>query len=96
VKLSPTYSKHSDAADGPLQPGDVGKLLENDHSIKPYLVEAADGRQWWYEHKALVKALSGDGSPAADAPTLARENSDSEGQSLESDGQDGDSGVSEA
>ena len=68
MKLSPTYSKYSDAADGPLQPGDVGKLLENDQSHKPYLVEASDGRQWWYEHKALVKALSGDGNPASEAP----------------------------
>jgi hypothetical protein len=62
VKLSQTYSKYSDAADGPLQPGDIGNLLENDYSGKPYLVEAADGRQWWYDHKALVKALPGDGN----------------------------------
>ncbi len=72
MKLSPTYSKYSDAADGPLQPGDVGKLLENDHSDKPYLVEAPDGRQWWYQHKALVKALpeAGDATTSAAQATV--------------------------
>jgi hypothetical protein len=54
VKLSLTYKDHGDAEDGPLKVGDVGTLLENDHSDKPYKVEAADGHQWWYERKALV------------------------------------------
>lgn len=89
MKLSPTYSKYSDASDGPLQPGDVGRLLENDHSNKPYLVEAPDGRQWWYEYKALVKTLPGDGNAASAAKTdgMARGASEDGGRIVDSDEQ---------
>ncbi len=79
-KPSSTFSKYSDAADGPLQPGDVGKLLENDQSKKPYFVQdtTADGRQWWYEHKALVKALPIDSDPTYTTPPAAKSDSDDE------------------
>jgi hypothetical protein len=57
VKLSRKYRLYIDSTNGPLQPGEVGRLLENDFSDKPYLVEAADGRMGWYELKAIVKAF---------------------------------------
>lgn len=52
--LSPTYKECSDAAGGPLQPGDVGTVVQDDGSSKPYRVKTEDGRAWWYTPPALV------------------------------------------
>ena len=56
VQLSPGYEHYSDASEGPLQPGVVGTLVEEDGSGKPYLVEAPNGKKWWYEKGALQAA----------------------------------------
>jgi len=53
VMLSPAYQECGDASEGPLTPGDVGKVVEDDGSSKPLLV-AVEGRRWWYSREALV------------------------------------------
>ena len=53
VKLSPDFSCHSDAAHGPMNPGDIGTLIG--FAIKranPCHVEF-NGRKWWYSESAL-------------------------------------------
>ena len=66
VRLSKRYSVCSDAAFGPLRPGDVGIVIRIDSSKKPVLVSiesSASGaaaaatlsaRTWWYAAAALV------------------------------------------
>jgi len=54
VTLASGYSRQSDAKDGPLQPGDVGTVVEDDCSSKPYQVKADNGKTWWYRADALV------------------------------------------
>ncbi len=43
VVLSPDYATKDDAAGGPLRPGDVGEVVTDDGSSKPFRVKAADG-----------------------------------------------------
>ena len=52
VKLSPDFSSHSDAAHGPMNPGDIGTLIAIVKRAKPYHVEF-NGRKWWYSKSAL-------------------------------------------
>ena len=56
VVLAPGFEAHSDAAGGPLKVGDVGKIVKDDGSSKPFHVEA-NGRTWWYA-AAAVQARS--------------------------------------
>ena len=68
MQLSPGYEHYSDASEGPLQPGVVGTLVEEDGSGKPYRVEAPNGKEWWYEKGALQAAqvrCCVDGAPCA-------------------------------
>lgn len=55
VVLSPDYRACSDACGGPMSPGDVGKVVQDDQSSKPYEV-LFKGRKWWYEAAALRRA----------------------------------------
>ncbi len=56
IQLSSDYQLHGDAASGPLRPGDVGILMENDDtSSQPFLVDF-DGKRWWYARSALQAA----------------------------------------
>ena len=55
VVLSHDYRDHGDASDGPLKPGDVGTLIQDDGSFKPFLVEY-NGRKHWYVEDALELA----------------------------------------
>jgi len=77
VLLAGDYKEHGDAGDGPLLPGRVGKLLEDDRSTAPYRVEAPGGAStWWYAAAALVRApaalpaLGTDVTPATAAAGL--------------------------
>ena len=56
VQLTAGYRSEDDAAEGPLQPGDVG--LETDGGGgKPFKIKASnDGRTWWYRAEAIEKA----------------------------------------
>jgi hypothetical protein len=53
VALSPEYEACDDASSGPLHVGDIGTLIEDDGSSKPYRVEFS-GQRWWYTSKALT------------------------------------------
>lgn len=55
VQLSKGFANASDAADGPLRPGDIGTIVRDDHSNMPYQVDF-EGRKWWYMEGALVIA----------------------------------------
>ena len=66
VMLTPDYKEHSDAAGGPLSPGDVGKVVEvkpTSSSSQPYKVEY-NGRTWWYKAEAIVKSGATSGRPS--------------------------------
>ena len=56
VKLSDDYAQYDDADEGPLARGDIGTLVEDDGSGKPYKVRSAGGKCWWYKKEAIVKA----------------------------------------
>jgi hypothetical protein len=43
VRLSIGYRRWDDAEDGPLAPGEIGKIRVNDGSEKPYLVKVKAG-----------------------------------------------------
>ena len=53
VVLRTGYGRVTDAAVGPLKPGDVGTVVECDGSATPYRVRAADGAEWWYRRRAV-------------------------------------------
>jgi hypothetical protein len=55
VKLSDDFAKYGDADEGPLSLGDIGTLVEDDGSSKPYKVRSAAGKLWWYQKEAIVK-----------------------------------------
>jgi hypothetical protein len=61
VVLSANYVPLSDASSGPLKPGDVGTLVQDDGSSKPYKVEF-NGTTWWYAKQALVEHSMSDPS----------------------------------
>ena len=52
VTLVSNYQTFSDSAEGPLKPGDVGIVMENDKSYKPFKIEFND-KTWWYDVKAV-------------------------------------------
>jgi hypothetical protein len=60
VILSRNYNSQGDAKDGPLKPGDVGKVVKDDRSSKPYQVIAETGNSigstWWYVEGAVTRA----------------------------------------
>ena len=60
VRLARDHGAYADAANGPLMPSDVGKLLADDGTAKPLQVQAADGRTWWYEVGAICKRSAQD------------------------------------
>ena len=53
VVLTADYAAYADATDGPLHPGDVGTVIKDDSSSKPFKVEF-NGKTWWYERGALA------------------------------------------
>ncbi len=57
VRLSLSFKQHDDAADGPLRAGDIGILVEDDGSSKPYLVEAPNGIKFWYARRSVTRAV---------------------------------------
>ncbi len=63
VRLSISYRKWGDAAGGPLRPGDVGIVMENDKTDKPYRVQAPNSSQYWYVKQAVVQVQSASGPP---------------------------------
>ncbi len=71
VKLSPDYEDYSDAEDGPLKPGDVGEVLIDDRSEKPYKVRA-NGNDWWYKAAALVATSEAPRQPSGAADPEGR------------------------
>jgi hypothetical protein len=71
VQLSSDYHLHGDAAGGPLKPGDVGILVKDDGSSKPFCVEF-HGKRWWYERSALQVADTADSSSSPQTFTAAK------------------------
>eukprot|EP00002_Diphylleia_rotans_P026181 TRINITY_DN5209_c0_g1_i1.p1 TRINITY_DN5209_c0_g1~~TRINITY_DN5209_c0_g1_i1.p1 ORF type:complete len:1235 (-),score=181.18 TRINITY_DN5209_c0_g1_i1:275-3979(-) len=76
VVLSPNYETFDDAGGGPLRPGDVGVVIKDDKSSKPYQVRAPQGQTWWYVAGALVlaedgKVKSGPTGPVMYIPSLS-------------------------
>eukprot|EP00047_Mylnosiga_fluctuans_P004441 m.234548 g.234548 ORF g.234548 m.234548 type:complete len:1138 (+) comp12675_c0_seq1:83-3496(+) len=69
VVLSPDYQQHTDAADGPLRPGEIGRVLTDDRSAKPYRVTAPGGATWWYNEGALVSATPAVGTTRGEVVT---------------------------
>jgi len=69
VVLSPGYLVCDDAAKGPMKPGDVGQIMEDDGSGKPLKV-IFEGNGWWYTREALV--VFGDSCSEAIPPTAAQ------------------------
>lgn len=53
VILAPDYARYADAEGGPLRPGNVGTVVADDGSSKPFKVEF-EGKTWWYERGALA------------------------------------------
>ena len=60
VVLSPDYQQQEDAGGGPLQPGDVGQIVEyraretHQWRVIPPGVSREAGRDWWYNTPALL------------------------------------------
>ncbi len=54
VMLSRMHHHLGDALDGPLADGQVGTVVGYDSSVKPCLVRAASGEEWWYHRDAVV------------------------------------------
>ncbi len=54
VMRAPGYT-----GDGPLNPGDIGVVINDDGSSVPYEVRTAGGAEHWYEASALVAAPPG-------------------------------------
>ena len=52
VVLVSNYETLLDTSEGPLKPGDVGIVVENDNSYKPFKIKFND-KTWWYDENAL-------------------------------------------
>jgi spore coat protein U-like protein len=82
VMLSPGYDAMGDAKGGPLTPGDVGVLVKDDGSMKPFQVRADTGPKagtnWWYVEGAIVRAVDNSAArvevPAAQSSSAAPTN----------------------
>ncbi len=68
VQLSEDHADFDDASSGPLKPGDVGTLLVDDGSSKPYKVLAPSGKKWWYHKNAIVSVQTLRSIPAGESP----------------------------
>lgn len=55
VCLASDYRDHGDASGGPLSPGDVGTVVQDDQSGKPFKVKFGS-KSWWYKEKAIQLA----------------------------------------
>ncbi len=55
MKLSSDFKSCSDAKDGPLKPGNVGVVVEDDGSAKPFKV-LFNNVHWWYDVGAVELA----------------------------------------
>ncbi len=55
MSLSPVHLYLGDALDGPLKEAQVGTVVGFDCSVKPCLVRAASGEEWWYHRDAVVQ-----------------------------------------
>jgi hypothetical protein len=62
VMLTADYASHGDASGGPLKPGDVGTVKQDDHAGSPFHVEF-NGRTWWYREGAVQKAVPAPSTP---------------------------------
>ncbi|CAG9467247.1 unnamed protein product [Pedinophyceae sp. YPF-701] len=71
VMLSPDFAQHPCAVYGPLRPGEVGVIVDDDpDSALEVLVQPAQGRKWWYARAALEPAPTP--FPVAGAPVRIR------------------------
>ena len=61
MQLTPGYAAFGDASNGPLSPGDVGKLTTVDRTSKPFRVKYA-GKTYWYQAGAICLAGSTGGA----------------------------------
>ena len=61
MQLTPGYAAFGDASNGPLSPGDVGKLTTDDRTSKPFSVKYA-GKTYWYQAGAICLAGSTGGA----------------------------------
>ena len=52
VVLVTNYNDLSDTSEGPLNIGDVGLIIENDKSYKPFKIQFND-KTWWYDEEAV-------------------------------------------
>ena len=52
VVLVSGYINFSGADEGPLKPGDIGIIIENDRSYKPFKIEFNE-KTWWYDEKSI-------------------------------------------
>ena len=71
VVLTDDYASHGDASGGPLKPGDVGVLEQDDHDSKPFKVNF-NGRSYFYVEAALKRAPAGGSGGALRAGERAR------------------------
>ena len=53
VRLTENFHDFGDAGGGPLRPGEVGKVIQDDGSSIPYQVQTSQGRTFWYRAGAL-------------------------------------------
>lgn len=68
VKLVRNYTDFPSAKIGPLEPEEIGHVLEDDKGDVPYRVLHPDGRQkWWYETLSLAVLLD---PPAPPPPSM--------------------------
>ncbi len=58
MQLTADYATHDDASSGPLTPGDVGLVVTDDSSAKPFVVASRDGLVWWYTADAVEHATN--------------------------------------
>ena len=59
VALSSMHRYLGDALDGPLAKEEVGTVVGYDCSVKPCLVRAASGEEWWYHRDAVMPVDQG-------------------------------------
>eukprot|EP00756_Hemistasia_phaeocysticola_P010308 Hpha_TRINITY_DN15008_c2_g11::TRINITY_DN15008_c2_g11_i2::g.123952::m.123952 len=56
VQLAPDYKDYSDAASGPLQPGETGTISKTGDKRSRFLVSHTSGATYWYDTPALRPA----------------------------------------
>ena len=90
-KICSRKVSHAKTESKDSSPGEIGTIVEDDGSSKPFKVKSSDGKTWWYKKQALQSPSSREGSGCADPSEDVSPASSSTDDDADDDDDDGSS-----